>query len=99
MDVAYWLEGIDFEWDIEKAASNLRKHGVAFEKACEVFLDPFVRLVEVGTEEEARDAAIGMTETWRLLFVVHILRKGNTLRIISARPATPSERRKYEEDD
>jgi len=98
MDVSYNLDGLDFEWDAEKAASNLRKHGVSFEDACEVFLDPFVRIVEAGTDEEARDAAVGMTADWSLLFVVHVVRRGDKLRIISARSATTSERRHYENE-
>lgn len=40
MDVEYWLHGICFEWNREKATVNVRKHGVTFEEACEVFFDP-----------------------------------------------------------
>jgi uncharacterized protein len=70
----------------------------AFETACEVFFDPFLVLVDPGDGEEARDAAIGLTDDWSLLVVVHVVRQAGTLRIISARPATPSERRKYENE-
>jgi len=42
VDVIYELRGQTFEWDAEKAAANLRKHWVPFEKACEVFFDPFL---------------------------------------------------------
>lgn len=41
MDIVYELEGLEFEWDAEKYASNLNKHGVKFEDAAEVFFDPF----------------------------------------------------------
>jgi antitoxin MazE len=48
--------------------------------------------------DETREAAIGLTEDWSLLVVVHVVRQANTLRIISARPATPPERRGYEDE-
>ena len=98
MDVTYRLQGQVFEWDATKAASNLRKHQVSFEKACEVFFDPFIRVQDASGPGEAREGAVGLSEDWSLLFVVHILRDGDTIRIISARPATPSERRDYEHD-
>jgi len=66
--------GQSFEWDAEKAASNLGKHGVAFPEACEVFFDPFFHLVDATAGEESREAAIGYTENARLLFVVHLMR-------------------------
>jgi uncharacterized DUF497 family protein len=96
MDLRYELHGQVFEWDSAKAAANLRKHGVPFEKACEVFFDPFLALVDAGDGEESREAAIGLTEDWSLLVVVHVVRQAGALRIISARPATASERREYE---
>ena len=96
MDAQFELQGQIFEWDLGKAAANLLKHHVAFEKACEVFFDPFLVLVDAGAEEESREAAIGLTEDWSLLVVVHVIRQAGALRIISARPATPSERRAYE---
>jgi uncharacterized DUF497 family protein len=96
--VEYVLQGICFEWDGAKAATNLSKHGVTFEAACEAFFDPFVRLVEASSEDEARDALIGMTLQERLLFVVHIERGDEAYRIISARAATSAERRLYENE-
>ncbi|MGO9275094.1 MAG: BrnT family toxin [Terriglobia bacterium] len=96
MDVRYLLHGQAFEWNVAKAAANLRKHRVGFEKACEVFFDPFVRLADAGGRGEAREAAIGLTEDWDLLFVVHIVRQPEAIRIISARPATSQERKQYE---
>jgi uncharacterized DUF497 family protein len=95
---AYELLGQVFEWDPKKAAANIRKHHVAFEKACEVFFDPFVRLIDACDQGEAREPAVGLTEDWALLLVVHLVRRENTIRIISARPATPSERREYEHE-
>ena len=99
MDVYFLLHGQRFVWDSEKASINAGKHGISFESACEVFFDPFVRLVEASAGEEERDAAIGLTEDWRLLFVVHIVREGETIRVISARPATSYERRSYEDGE
>lgn len=92
------LHGQVFKWDAAKASSNLRKHNVSFEQACEVFFDPFVRLVDAGDSGEARDAAIGLTDDWSMLFVVHVVRDEDTIRIVSARTATPAERRDYEDE-
>jgi hypothetical protein len=61
----------------EQAWSSLR------ETACEVFFDPLVRLEDAGDEDEARDAVVGLTEDWRLLFVVHLIREDDTIRIVS----------------
>lgn len=95
-------QGQIFEWDADKAAANRQKHGVSFEKACEVFFDPFVRIVDAtDREDEARDAAIGFTNDLSMLIVVHLIREGDGLeaiRIISARAATPQERNQYEND-
>ncbi len=89
--------GIDFEWDASKAAANQRKHGVDAETACEVFFDPFVRVEDAtGEGREVRDAAFGLTLGWLLLKVVY-LERGEVIRIISARPAEPVERRAYED--
>ncbi len=41
MNITYTLHNIQFEWDSQKASSNLQKHGITFETACEVFHDPF----------------------------------------------------------
>ncbi len=97
MDVLYRYEGLDFVWNAQKAASNFGKHGIRFEQACEVFVDPLVRLLDAGVEDEARDAVIGVTEWGRLLFVVHIERENEAIRIISARPAEAREKKDYED--
>ena len=99
MDTLFVYAGQRFCWNIEKALANLKKHGIRFEQACEVFADPFLRLVDATTEEEARDAVLGMTEDLTLLFVVHVVReRGWVIRIISARMATRAERRIYEDN-
>ena len=84
----------DFEWDAEKAAANLAKHGVAFEEAVTVFLDLDYLLIRDVVMAE-RFVAIGMSRVARVLFVVHCER-GEKLRIISARRATRRERETYE---
>lgn len=98
MDTGLELRGQTFVWDSEKAAINLRKHNVNFQGACEVFFDPFFRLVDATAEDEAREGAIGYTERSRLLFVVHVVHQEETIRIISARPATTEERKIYEHE-
>jgi len=95
--VVYERNSIRFVWDRGKAESNLRKHGVSFETACEIFFDPFVRLLRseaIGGEE--REVTIGMTEDWSLLVVVYTFRE-EAIRVISARSATPAERNRYED--
>lgn len=94
--VRYELFGIVFEWDAAKAASNVLKHGIPFESACEVFIDPFLRIFEDDAPEEARHVAIGFTMAGQLLYVVHLERHEEITRIISARKATASERGIYE---
>jgi uncharacterized protein len=97
MDVEYRFNRIIFVWDRMKERLNLRKHGVVFETACEVFFDPFVTLI--GTEivrGEERESAIGMTGDWKLLKVVYVFRPA-FIRLISARTATTHERTNYEE--
>ncbi len=97
MEVVYRLSGIDFAWDREKAKSNFRKHGIAFETACEIFLDPFICLITTDVVRgEERETAIGMTSDWRLLRVTYVFRS-QTVRLISARSVTIKERKNYEE--
>ena len=84
MDIHFLFHGQRFVWGVEKASTNVSKHGVSFEVACQVFFDPFIRIEDASDGEEQRDAAIGLSEDWTLLFVVHILREGDTIRIISA---------------
>jgi len=98
MDVHSKLDGQAFVWDSDKAASNVASHGVRFEQAREAFLDPLARYEDASPEEEARQACIGLTTDYRLLYVVHVIREGDILRLISARLAEPAERRRYEND-
>lgn len=96
MKVEYTLQDIYFEWDHAKASTNFKKHGVSFETACETFFDPFLVTADGGAEQgEIRDALIGMTIEWKLLWVIYVMR-GDVVRIVSARPATNPERKRYE---
>ncbi len=86
-----------FEWDDRKAAANLRKHGVSFDEATEVFYDPSA-LQDFDPEHsvsEARFFIIGRSSR-RLLYVVYAERAGDAVRIISARKADKSDRKFYE---
>jgi hypothetical protein len=89
---------VRFEWDDEKAASNLEKHGVSFGEATEVFYDPNA-LEGYDTRHsmnEARFFIIGLSSR-RLLYVVYAEREGETIRIISARRAVQKEQEDYEQ--
>lgn len=98
MDVSFTLNGIAFEWDDDKASANVRKHGVVFGTACEAFFDPFSLSADAGViEGEVREAIIGLTVNWHLLYVVYAMRENDVIRVISARPATVTERRLYED--
>lgn len=96
MDKIFELQGIEFEWDEEKYAVNLRKHGVKFEEAAEVFFDPENRFGDASVEDEFRQYVVGYSLSRRILLVVFVER-GVRTRIISARRATSHERKEYEE--
>ena len=98
LKIEYSLHGIRFDWDSNKTETNLRKHGIAFENACEVFFDPFLRMMEQEIHNgQMREAVVGMTVNWRLLYVIYTMLKEDIFRIISARPVTRHERQQYEE--
>jgi hypothetical protein len=89
---------VRFEWNAQKAAANLRKHGVSFDEAASVFFDP---LSVTGDDpdhsiDERRFVTFGMSSSGRLLVVAHTAHD-ETVRIITARPATRAERGLYEE--
>lgn len=87
-----------FEWDPSKAAANRRKHGVSFEEGATVLDDPVVLLLADLEHGEPRIVAIGVSNRGRALFVVSVEVDEDVMRIVSARKATRSERRSYEED-
>ena len=94
----------DFEWDLQKAISNFAKHGVTFEQAATVFLDPLAITVfdEEHSQTEERWLTMGQQAGGGLLVLVHTFRESDsnvvTVRIISARTATKQERRTYEDE-
>ena len=87
-----------YEWDPAKANGNLRDHGVSFEEAATVFLDPLAVTYPDPdhSEREDREITIGHSVTQRILFVSHCQR-GVRIRIISARKATRKECKQHEE--
>ncbi len=88
MDVSYEYREQRFIWDENKAISNVGKHFVAFEAACEVFFDSDSIYVDATDGDERRSAVIGITTQARLLMVVHLAKEKDGIRIISARKAT-----------
>lgn len=92
---------VRFEWDPVKAAANQRKHRVSFEIAVRAFADPFALTEQDRIEgSEYGWQTLGVADGVLLLLVAHTLRDEadvEVIRIISARPATRPERRKYDE--
>ena len=89
-----------FEWDEAKATGNLRKHGVGFEEAISGFGDPRALTIfdEEHSDQEDRYVDLGRSAGGRVLVVVYTER-GESIRLISCRRATPTERRQYEQQD
>ena len=90
-----------FGWNPDKAASNLRKHGIAFEDAARVFLDSLaVREQDRIVDGEERWQTIGTFDNRKLIVVAHTTIDDESgeefIRIISARKAERHERRRYE---
>ena len=89
---------MQFEWNPEKAESNLKKHEVDFSEAETVFGDALAKIFDDGEHslDEKREIIIGHSIQNRLLIVSFTERENDTIRIISARLATPKESRDYE---
>ena len=89
---------LNFEWDANKAKSNLEKHRISFEEASTVFGDSRSLTIPdpVHSEVENRFITLGSSHRGKLLVVVHTER-GDNIRIVSARVASKRERRSYEE--
>ena len=93
---------IRFEWDTRKERRNRQKHGVAFDEASTVFADTLsITIPDPDTwNDEERFVTIGFSHRQRLLVVVHTEDdEQQIIRIISARPADPDERREHEEGE
>jgi uncharacterized protein len=87
-----------FDWDEQKAASNLSKHEVSFDEAKTVFDDPlYVDFYDPDhSDDEERYLIIGKSNQGRLL-ITSYTERGSSIRLISARVVTRSEREVYEE--
>lgn len=91
---------IYFDWDPRKSATNRRKHGISFEEAQTVFYDDHALLRDDPdhSDDEDRFLLLGFSQSLRVLVVCHCYRDNDqTIRIISARKADPSERQQYTE--
>lgn len=84
---------VRFDWSAAKERKNHRKHGVTFAEAQTAFDDPLAH-----SEEESRELMVGYSLRGRLL-VVSFLEGNDTIRIISAREADPTERQRHEEEN
>ena len=86
-----------FEWDGSKSASNLKKHRVSFDEGVTVFYDPLAATFDDPdhSQDESRLVTVGYSAQGRLLVICHVER-GGAVRLISARRATPRERKRHE---
>ena len=92
------MSELSFEWDPVKSRTNAGKHGVTFDEATTVFSDERALVIEDPDHSEAEERFIllGLSMKLRVLVVCHCLRESaGTIRIISARKATRSERQQY----
>ncbi len=89
-----------FEWDEQKATSNVTKHGVSFQEATSVFANPLALIFddEAHSTDELREVIIGHSIQGRLVVVIFTERAERRIRIISARQATKREQHDYEEN-
>ena len=94
---------MEFDWSKTKAGDNLRKHGISFSEASEVFSDPLhISVLDFRFDQlEERWISIGMTAKGKLIVVGHLYsitreQGKETIRIITAREATRKEREQYE---
>ncbi len=87
---------MEFEFDPDKAAENLKKHGVPFSDAEGVFSDPLaIHCPDPDAEGEERFIAVGLGSAGRILVAVYTIREPN-IRLISVRRATKREVKDYE---
>ena len=90
---------MEFEWNSQKAAKNLRNHRISFSEAATIFDDPLSVTVPDPdhSSEEDRLIIVGQSHAGRLL-IVSFAERGERFRIISARELTRAERKTYEEE-
>ncbi len=89
---------LEFEWDEQKRLSNLQKHGIDFIRACQIF-DSFTVEFEDNRYDYGEDRFIAIGETQGLILTVVFTYRGDTIRLISARPANKYERNLYYSDN
>lgn len=89
---------MEYDWDQEKAQTNLKKHGISFQEAASVFGDPLALTFNDPDHSigERRLLTFGVTKMGKLVIVSHTERYNSVLRIISARPMNKYERKTYE---
>ncbi len=90
---------IQFDWDVRKAAANLKKHKISFEEAKSAFYDERAKLIDDPTHsaDEERFILLGLSHLLRIVVVCHCYRShDNIIRIISARKATTQELKAYQ---
>jgi uncharacterized protein len=88
--------GMEYEWDDHKAAANLSTHGIDFADAITALEDDAAITVVDEFADEERFITIGTDAFGRLLVLVYTWRGADVIRMISARKATPHERKQYE---
>jgi uncharacterized DUF497 family protein len=86
-----------FEWDARKAAQNIAKHGVPFEFAARVFLDPLRLDAEDRRRDYGEQRRLTLGRVEGRLYVIAYTPRGRMIRLISARKANARERRQYDE--
>jgi uncharacterized DUF497 family protein len=86
-------------WDIKKATANIRSHGIEFSHAATVLDDPMALTIEDTRHGEQRFVTVGSDLMGRILVVVYTYSGEEEIRLISARKATPKERRIYEQKE
>ena len=92
------MDSLDFVWDEKKNNDNIVSHRISFEEAKTVFFDPNAKVIYDPDHSEAEDRFIilGLSKLLNILVVCHCYRENeNIIRIISARKATPKERKQY----
>ena len=91
-----------FDWDVNKAQTNFKKHKITFEKATEIFYDPLALSLydDLHSEDEDRWITLGVTKSGTIIVVIHTYKELNSndvkIRIISARKATKNEIKQYQ---
>ena len=89
------ISAMKYEWDVKKAGENIHKHGIDFADAVIALEDENALTIEDSHHNEQRFKTLGMGSLLNILFVVHIERGDNNIRIISARKADRKEIKQY----